>query len=330
MPDSFANRIANSLTGLGVTCNDPLLVGFSGGRDSVALVEALLCSGFEHLTLAHLDHGLRPESNKETPWIKRFAIERSLNCITDRCPVAELASQQKRGIEETARHARYAFFLKIAKEQSVKKIVLAHHADDQIETLVFRLLRGSGVDGLSAMAKKSERSHANTTLTIFRPMLAIWRHEIDEFVQTRRLAFLEDPSNATDDFTRNRIRHSLIPEMERVMRRPVRESLWRASEVLRAEAEFVAAAEAALGILPEHLQVSELKHLPLALLRRRIARWLALRGVSNINYEMVESVSRLVLHTAPAKVNLPKNAYVRRKAGRIFFEDAKPVEKKQC
>lgn len=112
------------------------------------------------------------------------------------------------------------------------------------------------------------------------------------------------------------------------MRRPVKESLWRASELLRAEADFVAAAEASLGDLSEDLEVSDLKCLPLGLLRRRIAGWLDFRGVSNISFDMVESVCRLVRHTSPSKVNLPKNAHVRRRAGRIFLESADPNDTK--
>lgn len=320
MPADFTSRIANALSLSGVSPTEPLLVAFSGGRDSVSLVEALLRGGFNELTLTHLDHCLRPESAAETDWVKNFALKRNLDFVAERTPVAELASSLGRGVEETARDARYKFFAKVALDRSISKIVLAHHADDQIETLIFRLLRGSGMGGLSAMAPESERFTDGCSLTLLRPMLAIWRTEIDAFIAKLGVPFLEDPSNAKHDFTRNRIRHVLIPEMENVMRRPVREALWRTAEVLRAETEFLTATENALSPLPETLKVSDLKALPLALRRRRVARWLKRQGVPDISYDLVEAVGQLALHLNPSKVNLPKGAHARRKAGLIFYE----------
>lgn len=324
MPADLITHIAGAMTAAGHSVQHRLLVAFSGGRDSVALVEALLGGGFQKLTLLHLDHALRPESREEGVWIENFARARNLESVVKRIPVAALAAARHRGIEETARSARHAFFAEAAKNCSVPKIVLAHHADDQVETLVFRLLRGAGTGGLSAMAAESTHQSGDMKLTLLRPMLGIWRSDIDAFLQKRGAAFLEDPSNATLDFTRNRIRHVLLPEMERVMHRPVRETLWRTAEILRAEAEFVSSAEIALGPIPDALSVPELKALPLALRRRRVAGWLAIHGVPDIGYDLVEAVTQLALRVKPAKVNLPKGAHARRKAGKIFYE-APPV-----
>ncbi|RFC46167.1 MAG: tRNA(Ile)-lysidine synthase [Verrucomicrobia bacterium] len=320
MAPDFTKCIVGALAAAGLSTTDPLLVGFSGGRDSVALTAALLLAGFSNVTLIHLDHALRPESAAEAEWVASFAQTRNLDVVIDRVAVAELAAQMGAGIEETARHARHAFFATVARERACSSVLLAHHANDQIETLVFRLLRGAGPGGLSAMAPKSERHEERRSYSLLRPMLGIWRAEIDAFVKKQGLPFLEDPSNALPDFTRNRIRHSLLAEMERCMRRPVHEALWRTAEVLRAEADFVKTAELLLGPVPEQLDVFELRQLPLALLRRRVARWLSERGVSDIGFDLVESVSHLALRIAPAKVNLPKGAHARRKAGRIFFE----------
>ena len=322
MPPDFTNRLVGELSSVGVSQADPLLVAFSGGRDSVALVSALLSSGFTQLTLVHLDHALRPESAAEAEWVATFAHARRLDCVIRRIIITELTPASGSGLEETARKARHAFFAQVAKERLCSSVLLAHHADDQIETLIFRLLRGAGTGGLSAMARRTERHEQGHSYCLLRPMLGIWRREVDAFVQEHALPFLEDPSNALPDFTRNRIRHVLLPEMERVMRRPVREALWRTGEVLRAESDFVKAAELSLGTVPEKLDVSELRLLPLALRRRRVARWLSERGVSDISFELVEAVAHLALHTRPAKVNLPKGAHARRKAGQIFFEGA--------
>jgi tRNA(Ile)-lysidine synthetase-like protein len=320
MPATFTNRIARALALAGVSREERLLVAFSAGRDSVSLVEALLDGGFQKLTLLHLDHALRPESAQESLWVKNFAQARQLNAVVERICVADLARAQRRGVEETARDARYAFFADAAKKSAISKIALAHHADDQIETLIFRLLRGAGMGGLSAMASKTERHSGDLTLTLLRPMLEIWRSEIDAFLHERGTPFLEDPSNTSPDFTRNRIRHTLLPEMEEVMRRPVKQALWRTAEILRAEADFLAEAERALGVIPEQLEAATLKLLPTALRRRRVARWLAHHRVPDISFELVEAVCELALRMEPSKVNLPKGAHARRKAGRIFYQ----------
>jgi tRNA(Ile)-lysidine synthetase-like protein len=319
MPAGFIHRISEAMSSAGVATQDRLLVAFSGGRDSVALVEALLEAGFKKLVLLYLDHALREESAAEGDWVGAYARTRGLDFVVERIPVATLAAERQKGLEETARDARYAFFVRTATQNAVSKLALAHHADDQIETLIFRLLRGAGTGGLSAMAPESKHHAGDFTLTLLRPMLGIWRSEINAYIERRGAAFLEDPSNASHDFARNRIRHILIPEMERVMRRPVREALWRTADILRAEAEFGAHAEKALGAVTESLGVAELRTLPTALRRRRIARWLAMQGVPDIGYEIVEAVSQLALRLKPSKVNLPKGAFARRKAGRIFY-----------
>ena len=229
------------------------------------------------------------------------------------------------GLEEAARNARYAFFFRVAAALDCREVALAHHADDQVETFLFRLLRGSGSGGLAGMAGASVRTEAGVQIRLVRPMLGLWRREVDAFLTEGGHAFVEDASNASLHFTRNRLRHELLPEMERVMGRPVREAIWRAAELLRAEAEFLGDAEGSLGSVMEELLVAPLRALPLAMRRRRVARWLSERGVPNIGFELVEAVSLLALQTAPAKVNLPGGAYARRRAGRIFYEAAPEV-----
>ena len=157
MPPDFTNRIVGELSSVGVSPADPLLVAFSGGRDSVALVSALLSGGFTQLTLVHLDHALRPESAAEAQWVAAFAHARSLDCVIKRIAIAEFAPKSGSGLEETARKARHALFAQVAKERLCSAVLLAHHADDQIETLIFRLLRGAGTGGLSAMAPRTDR-----------------------------------------------------------------------------------------------------------------------------------------------------------------------------
>jgi tRNA(Ile)-lysidine synthase len=319
-PPSLAELVEKTLLGCGIAKDDTLLLGFSGGRDSVTLLELLLESGFTKLILAHLDHGLRPESSGDAAWVQQQADARGLPSSITRVEVSEAAPSRHTGIEQAAREARLAFFADCARKHGTNKIVLAHHADDQVETLLFRLLRGAGSLGLGAMQFSSARTIQGQALLLLRPMLAIWRAQIDSYLQRHPIDFREDASNAQTDFTRNRIRHLLIPELEKAMQRPVRDSLWRTAEILRADAEFIDQSERALPPTGSKLDATFLKALPLALRRRRVARWLAEQCVTNISFELVEAVAGLAISRTPAKINLPGGGHARRRAGQIFCE----------
>ena len=156
-----------------------------------------------------------------------------------------------------------------------------------------------------------------------RTILAMYRiveQSFDAHIEEHQLDFREDSSNAQTNFTRNRIRHLLLPELEKAMERPVRETLWRTAEILRAESDYIDQAERALPPIGPELDANHLKSLPLALRRRRVARWLAEQGVSNISFELVEGVVGLATSRLPAKINLPGGKHARRKAGLIFCE----------
>jgi tRNA(Ile)-lysidine synthase len=323
----LSQRIAAALLPAGVTQEAGLLVGFSGGRDSVALVALLQEGGFGGLTLLHLDHGLRPESVADAEWCREFGRARGLEVVVEQMAVGGTKGGRGVGLEEAGREARHAFFARMALERGIREVVLGHHADDQVETFLFRLLRGAGSLGLGGMAPVSERVEGEVSLRLLRPMLGVWRAELDEWIAERGLAFCEDLSNADPRWARNRIRHGLLPEMERLMERPVKAALWRTAELLRAEADWMREHEAAGGGLQEQLEVKALRALPVAERRLRLTRWLALHGVPEVGFELVEAVARLALERFPAKVNLPGGRHVRRRAGRIFVEGPSGVER---
>lgn len=320
MRSRLSQRIAAALLPAGVTREAGLLVGFSGGRDSVALVALLQEGGFGGLTLLHLDHGLRAESGADAEWCRAFGRARGLEVVVERTAVGGTEGVSGGGLEEAGRKARHAFFARIARERGIREVVLGHHADDQVETFLFRLLRGSGSLGLGGMAPVSERVEGEVVLRLLRPMLGVWRTELDEWIAERGLAFCEDLSNADPRWARNRIRHGLLPEMERMMERPVKAALWRTAEVLRAEADWLREHAAAGGELQDQLEVRALRVLAVAERRVRITRWLAHHKVPEVGFELVEAVARLALERFPAKVNLPGDRHVRRRAGRIFVE----------
>ena len=294
--------------------DEPALIGVSGGRDSVALLHLLAGSG-QRLIVCHLDHGLRPESRDEARFVERLAL--GLGCeFVGKCEnVAARAKRMKCSIETAAREARYAFFAKVARERGVRRLFLAHHADDQVETFLFNLLRGSGAAGLGAMRASSMRGD----LEIVRPLLGIWREEIDRYIAEHGLEFCEDASNADPRHTRNRVRHEILPMLAQAFGREVRGALLRSAEILREEDAFLSALPEMAMANARELSVSEMRALPLAIQRRVLLAWLRARGIAEIGFEEVERV-RSLLTGRVAKVNLPGARHARRRAGKLFVE----------
>jgi tRNA(Ile)-lysidine synthetase-like protein len=286
-------------------------VGVSGGRDSVALLHALVERGESALVVCHFDHGLRPESAFEAEFVAELARGYGLPFEVER----NASMRKKQSVETAAREGRYAFFESVAARRECPRLYLAHHADDQAETFLFNLLRGSGSAGLGAMRPVSQRG----ALIVHRPLLGTWRDEIDRYVAAHALRHCEDPTNRDLQHTRNRMRHEIIPYLEKTLGRNVRAALWRSAEILAAEDELLDKLTPSQDTAAE-LEVAILRALPLALQRRVVQAWLCARGVPNVSFEDVEDVLRMVHQRAPAKVNLSSNQHARRRAGRIFLE----------
>jgi tRNA(Ile)-lysidine synthase len=203
----------------------PHLIGVSGGRDSVALLHALVARGYRRLAVCHLDHGLRPESAEDARFVAQLAADSCLDAVVERCDVRERAKRRHESLEAAGRHARTEFFARVAAERGVDAAFLAHHADDQVETFLFNLCRGAGSAGMAAM-RPVTRFNA---LWIVRPLLGVWREEIDAYVKHHGITFREDASNADLAFTRNRLRHEAIPALSAALGRDVRRAIGRAA-----------------------------------------------------------------------------------------------------
>jgi tRNA(Ile)-lysidine synthase len=299
------------------------LIGVSGGRDSVALLQLLVESGWNDLVVCHLDHGLRKESTEDARFVAELAERLGLAHVSKRLNVRALSARNKQSLETAAREARYDFFARTARARRCSRLYLAHHADDQVETFLFNLFRGTGAGGLKGMRPVSRRTIGGVALEIIRPLLGVWREEIDAYVRARRLEFREDSSNADPQFTRNRLRNELLPLLERGFGREVRRAVWRAAEILGAEDQLLASLlPSSVNSKSSELEVESLRTLPVALQRRQLYAWLRSRGVARVGYEAVESVRALLTDQRRAKVNLPGGVHARRRAGKLFLESA--------
>jgi len=289
--------------------DEPHLIGVSGGRDSVALLHALVARGYRRLIVCHLDHRLRPDSDADARFVAALAKAWNLRAEIGRENVAARASRKKQSLETAARHARHALFAKVAKRHECPRLFLAHHADDQVETFLFNLFRGAGSTGLGGMRPLTTNADG---IDVARPLLAVWREEIDEYIAAHRLEF-RDPR-----FTRNRLRHEIVPALSAAFGRDVRRAIWRTAEILRDEDELLAASPA-LQNVPRELSVRVLREQPVAVQRRLLQRWLKAGGIANAGFDEVEAV-RALPGGPRAKVNLPGGWHARRNRGRIFLQ----------
>jgi tRNA(Ile)-lysidine synthase len=296
------------------------LIAVSGGRDSVALLHWLISLGYGRLVVCHLNHRLRGRaSDADARFVKKLAGDSCVDFEFGATDVPALAKKQKISIETAAREARYAFLAEIAQRRKCRTIFVAHHADDLVETFLINLFRGAGSAGLSAMRETSKLRIHRVDLTIVRPFLCVWRKEIDDYVGEHRLAFREDASNKSLNPLRNRIRHRVIPYLEKTVGRNIRHNIWRTSIIAADEEKWI---ETELSNSTHaDFSVSKLRTLPIALQRRTVLKWLRSQNICDVGFDAIERVRSLVdPDTAIAKVNLPKNRHARRRAGKIFIE----------
>ncbi|MEP6603580.1 MAG: tRNA lysidine(34) synthetase TilS [Spartobacteria bacterium] len=295
------------------------LIGVSGGRDSVALLHSLVDLGYKQLVVCHLNHQLRGRSSDaDARFVEKLATKYDVDLATGSTNIRALAAKKKMSIETAARDARYSFFAKVAKQKRCHTIFLAHHADDLVETFLINLFRGAGNAGLAGMREVAKREIDDVDLTIVRPLLSVWRSDIDKYVRKHRLKFREDASNKNLAPLRNRVRHRVIPYLEKTFGRSIRQNIWRTATIAAEEGNFFET------LLPQNLTtlaVASLRKMSVAVQRRTLHSWLRAAKISNVGFDLIERVRELLDSTGRvAKTNLPQDRHVRRRAGKIFIE----------
>jgi tRNA(Ile)-lysidine synthase len=298
------------------------LIGVSGGRDSVALLHQLIDLGYRRLIVCHLDHQLRGRASQaDAKFVERLAARLHLQFEIDQTDVGGLARASKQSVETAGRGARYEFFARVARRRRCQTIFLGHHADDLVETFLMNLFRGAGPTGFGGMRETSSRRVSGTELQIVRPLLGVWREEIDSYIKARRLKYRDDASNESLGPVRNRVRRRLIPYIEKQLGRNVRSTIWRAALIAADEAEWIEGLVDSKQFEAEQLDTAALRVQPRALQRRTIQRWLQAQGITELDFDLIERVRGLLDPGATAaKTNLPRDRHVRRRAGKIFVE----------
>ena len=309
-----------------VSSGDKILVAVSGGADSVCLLHILYelreaCA--IELAIAHLNHMARGrDSEADADFVSRLGNELGLETLVDRVDVQEKQKDCKTSFQETARILRYRFLEFALKKLAADKIALGHTADDQVETVLINLLRGSGPKGLAGMPEARDN--------LIRPLLGCYRCEVEDYLRSRGRAYRTDLSNAKKDYLRNRIRQDLVPVLEG-FNPAFKSTLLETAGIIRGEEEFLSQwviqcmeemaepLESGAGL---GLDTEKFIRQPAAMQRRLVRRAIEcvkgeLRRISAAN---VQEVLDLFLRPRPGKeVHLPDGLIAVCRSTRVEF-----------
>jgi len=208
----------------------PTLIGVSGGPDSLCLLHIMDRLGYR-LIVAYLDHALRSDSSRDADHVRQITADLGLPFCSERVDVAGYAEAHKLSLEEAARIVRYMYLFKLADQQNAQAVVVGHNADDQVETVLMHILRGTGLAGLRGMSYRSVPNTWHNRIALVRPLLGVWREEVDNYIESNGLNPVTDVSNWDSRFFRNRLRHELVPYLEDYNPQ-VRKLIWRMASTL--------------------------------------------------------------------------------------------------
>ena len=312
-----------------ISKGDRVLVAVSGGPDSTALLLILYELRYKlgiELSVAHLDHQLRKNSSRDLKHVRKLSDSLGLAFLSDTVPIRALT--KNRSLEEAARDIRFEFLAKAAKQLKANVIALGHTEDDLAETVLMRIIRGSGLSGLNAILPM-RRMH---NMSFIRPLLTTSKKDILKFLRARKTKFCIDSSNASLKFFRNRVRRKLIPVLEKDFNPNIKKALVRLSQSTTLDYQYLAK-QARLAfpqrthVKQEHhrtrLNLSNLKKIHPSLQRMVMraavedlagsTRRLTYNHISEIEHQMNKGPIGTIVH-------LPKGIRVTKKRASLVFE----------
>lgn len=214
--------------------NDSIVVGVSGGPDSMTLLSILLKLKEEFnlkIYVAHVNHMLRENAIKDEEYVKEFCEKNNIEIFIKKANISEIAKKEKIGLEEAGRNIRYNFFEEVLKNTKSNKIAIAHNLNDKAETIIMNTLRGSGISGLKGIEAKRKK--------YIRPLIEIERYEIEKYCIENEINPRHDESNDDNTYTRNKIRNIVIPYIKNEFNPNIIKTLNRLSEIIKEEDEYV-------------------------------------------------------------------------------------------
>ena len=293
-----------------------ITVALSGGADSMSLLYALNSIkdewGFT-LRAAHLNHGIRgKEADRDAEFVKKQCENLRIELICEFADIPALAKKSGYSLELAARKVRYEFLERIADGGLV---ATAHTASDNLETMLFNLTRGSGADGLCGIPAKRG--------IFIRPLLLATRADVEKYCERNNIPYVTDSTNLSDDYSRNKIRHNVIPVLKELNPR-VEETALKTADILREDSSYIKTV--ANKFLVENLSegsliLNDFNSLDIAVKKRVITKLAELRD-NEISLETVHIDSVLKICENGGKTNLPKNRYAICKKGKLFIKNS--------
>lgn len=302
------------------------LLAVSGGSDSMALAAACVAlqkEGWGRYSVCHVEHGLRgEESLRDMELVQRFCEEHQLLCYVEQVDVLGLAAREHLSIEAAARRLRHKALKETMQLVKANAIVFAHNLDDQAETVLLRLLRGTSLTGLCGIRGEGHMG--------LRPFLELRHRQLAQYCELMGVAYCHDSTNDDLAYTRNRVRHELMPYLEQHFNSNVKETLARMAEQLGPEEELLARqaleAYAAAKLEGEELgrlafAGAKLLKLPTALRRRVLRQAYYSLAFTELDYERTMAVEKLLINGTGGKlVQLPGDVRVIYKNKQLIFE----------
>jgi tRNA(Ile)-lysidine synthase len=299
---------------------DHLIVGVSGGVDSMVLLHVLSTYRQEFalsLVVAHVNHGLRPdESGREADLVQRESERLGLPFEYGQFDVAEFQRATGLSLQDAARRIRYHFFKSLCLKYHARKIALGHNADDQVETVFLRLMRGSGLKGLKGMLPIRDGK-------VIRPLLEVWRKEIESFATENHIPFFLDSSNLKKKYLRNRLRLDLIPLIEREYQFNLKTVVLRTSSILREENDYLEreAEDVCQKIVREERDVLSFRFSEYKSLHKAIQRRVLQKALDKIHSgDMSEELEGWEISTIYRRLQRPSPSFLIELPHGVFFE----------
>lgn len=312
---------------------ETVLVAVSGGIDSVALLHALKELGIG-VAAAHVDHGLRGEESRgDALFVRELAEEWQVPFYTKEFDVRAYAEEHKLSTQVAARELRYGYLTEVARAICAQKIATAHHADDQAETVLMRIVRGTSIRGVAGIPLRREERG----IEVVRPLLEVWRSEIMQYANERGIPHREDSSNASIKYLRNKIRLQLLPHLQSEYNSGVKAALLQIADHAREDEEYLGRlAEEAFSTHvkrenPHRMRIdrNHMAMMPLSLQRRLITLILYYLRGNNVQWEQVHinSIRSLAASPSPSgEIRLPDGLLAWCEYGDLLIGDDSPPE----
>jgi tRNA(Ile)-lysidine synthase len=305
----------------------PVLVGVSGGPDSLCLLGILHEAGYR-VIVAHFNHRLRPEADQEAASVSERARKLGLPFVSGCVDVRGYAEEQSFSLEEAARLLRYRFLFAAARQHGAQAVAVGHTADDQVETVLMHFLRGAGLSGLKGMEYRTLLPVFDLQIPLVRPMLSLWREDTESYCRAHNLQPHLDASNTDQTYFRNRLRHALVPELEKYNPR-FKESILRTAQAMQSDyADLQKVLESAWKniVLRNGETWVEFDQPGLATLSRGLRRNLIRRAAEllrpesrDFGFEALERAASFIENPAGKQVDFVNGLYLFNEKGKIIL-----------